>query len=315
VAVPRVSVVVPAFNQSGFLRLALQSALAQTFDDLEVVVVDDGSTDDTARICASFDDPRLVYRWQANDGTKGIGARNQAMLSARGEWIALLDQDDLWAPTKLQRQLQALQADPQAGLCFCRVRFIDAQGRPCGDAPVSLPSGEVFHDLLAGNRYHASSGVFRRSLLARAGLPHESVGLADWVLWASLARHTRVVVVDEALADYRVHAAGYQEALKADNRYRFWLDQWQAVRALAPRCHPGCVACSRALRRSRRVVAHEQLRAARFAMGRREYRAVLPALRCAGASAPGWVALPWVALGQGLSLMLSALGGVFWPRA
>ena len=87
---PQVSVVVPAFNQSGYLAEALASALAQSMPDLEVIVVDDGSTDQTREVCASFKDARLHYVYQPNDGTMGIGARNHAMLLARGDWIAPL---------------------------------------------------------------------------------------------------------------------------------------------------------------------------------------------------------------------------------
>ena len=95
-----VSVVVPAFNQAAYLAQALSSALNQTFNDLEVIVVDDGSTDETRQVCESFGDPRLRYIYQSNDRTMGIGARNLAILKSRGEWIAVLDQDDCWAPDR-----------------------------------------------------------------------------------------------------------------------------------------------------------------------------------------------------------------------
>ncbi len=305
----RVSVVVPAFNQSDYLRECLHSALRQTCDDIEVIVVDDGSTDDTRAVCEAFGDARLHYIHQANDRTMGIGARNHAMLQARGEWIALLDQDDRWAPDKLERQLQRVAQSPDAGAVFCRVRFIDGSGKVTGEQDHGLPEGDVFHQMLTQNRYYAASGIFRRSLLPAIGLPHAWVGLGDHVLWLGVTRRTSVVVVDEALADYRVHEQGYQEAQRRAGLIRRADDMWQVALWQAPLLHRGCALCRRAHLRARRGSARQYLRAlnSNWAVGRFAGSGV-PLGRVLLA-APSWLVQPWVLLREAARLSVSAVRG------
>ncbi len=305
-----ISVVIPAFNQAEYLREAIASALEQTHREIEVIVVDDGSTDATRDVCASFRDNRVNCIVQVNDGTRGIGARNRAMLLARGEWIALLDQDDRWAPTKLEKQLQCIAEHPNAVAVFCAVHFIDATGVRTGTQAASeLPEGDVFHALLERNRFFAASGMFRRAMLSVCGLPNESTGLADWVLWLSIARHGPVAVVREALADYREHAAGYQISLLAADRLRFATDQWRAVESQRNRLHERCAVCSRIHSRARRRCGDLFLRAARAALRNGDSPRATQALRMAWFAAPAWLLRPWVVLPQALRLLASALRG------
>jgi len=315
---PLVSVVVPAYNQCDYLREALQDALCQTHRELEVIVVDDGSTDGTRAVCESFQDTRIRYVHQRNDGTRGIGARNQALMLARGEWVAPLDQDDRWSPAKLERQLaraEELQAQGRAvGAVFCPVQFIDEHGVPTRrQAPEDLPEGEVFHALLARNHYFVSAGVFRRELLGVAGLPHESCGLADWALWLGVARHAQVGVVREHLAQYREHSQGYQAQLLLGNRLRFAQDQWRTVQGQAPRLHPGCAECRRIHARALRGVAQLYLRSARRTLAARQWNGVWSGLGMAWSVAPGWLARPWVFLLELIRLAGSAVQGAVSP--
>ncbi|HEY6510869.1 MAG TPA: glycosyltransferase [Burkholderiaceae bacterium] len=312
---PRVSVVVPAFNQSGYLAEALSSALAQTMPDLEVIVADDGSTDDTAAVCASFQDSRLHYVHQANDGTMGVGARNRAMLLARGDWIAPLDQDDLWAPQKLQRQLEAVGERNGIGAVFCRVRFIGPAGEGQGEQAGPLPQGDVFHLLLSANRYYVSSGMFRRDLLPRMGVPHESVAIGDWYLWLSVARHTEVATVDDTLVDYRLHPQGFQVAQRANSSFRFWHDHWRFVQAVLPRLHPGCASCEQELGKLRRQIADHQFDVAMTALRRGEFSPVVrQALGCLWEAEPSWVGAPRTTLKRASRLLGAAAAGA-WRRA
>ena len=305
-----VSVVVPAFNQADYLRQALQSALAQTYPALEVIVVDDGSTDHTREVCASLNDPRIRYHYQANDGTKGIGARNQAMLLARGEWIALLDQDDLWAPTKIEKQLARAAQQPDAGAVFCRVRFIDGEGRVIGEQQGPLPQGDVFHAMLPANRYHAVSGIFRRSLLPQIGMPHAHVGLADHALWLAVSRRAPVVVVDEALADYRIHAQGYQELQRrAGGLLRFAHDGWQLAMFEASLMHVGCAVCRKAHARTRRGAAKSYLRALEAQWGTARFAGSGCTMRSAWAASPRWLAMPWNLLPWAARLLAASVTG------
>ncbi|MBX3620368.1 MAG: glycosyltransferase [Rhizobacter sp.] len=312
---PLVSVVVPAYNQSAYLSEALRSALAQTHRNLDIIVVDDGSTDDTRAVCEAFRDSRLRYLYQPNDGTRGLGARNQGLLQAHGDWIALLDQDDRWVPEKIERQLQRV-AELQAkglsiGAAFCAVRFIDEHGAVIRIQEASeLPEGAVFHDLLLRNRYFVSSGMFSRNLLGVAGLPNESAGLADWALWLGIARHAPVAIVREHLADYREHSQGYQAQLLARNRLRFAEDQWRTVHGQAMRLHPNCRECRAIHRRGVHAAASLYLRAARRALTMRQWGDVWPAVRGGLMVAPAWLLRPWVLVLETFRLAGSLLRGL-----
>ena len=309
----KVSVVVPAYNQSRYLREALASALGQSHADLEVIVVDDGSTDDTRVVCESFDDPRLVYVRQDNDGTMGCGARNHAMLLARGEWIALLDQDDRWDTHKIRRQLERSAEFPAAGAVFCRVRYIDGRGTTTGEQDGPLPEGDVFHALLGKNRFHAVAGMFRRALLPVIGLPHGGVGLPDHALWLALSRRAPVACVDELLADYRVHAQGYQEAQRRSALMRFADDGWQLNAFQAGLLHRGCPACRAGHRRALRGSARSYLRALAMQWSAGRFAGGGVALGRALTAAPLWSVMPWNLLHHGALLALAAVRGLISP--
>src|SRR5947207_2069934 len=116
---PKVSVIIPAYNRAEFLDTSVGSVLAQTFADLEVVIVDDGSGDETRKVCARLcaQDSRVRYIYQDNKGLPG--ARNTGIRAGRGEYIALLDSDDFWEPTKLARQLVLAEGDARIGVVYC----------------------------------------------------------------------------------------------------------------------------------------------------------------------------------------------------
>ncbi len=134
---PRVSVIIPTYNRSGYLRQAIKSVLAQTFEDFEIVVVDDGSTDDTAAVVASFDDPRVVYLRQDNAGRSM--ACNAGLKQARGEYLAFLDDDDLYLPEKLAVQAAYLDAHAEIGLAAGGAQIIALDG-------ALLRTWEAWHD-------------------------------------------------------------------------------------------------------------------------------------------------------------------------
>lgn len=123
---PRVSVILPTFNRSGYLRQAIESVLAQTYANFEIILVDDGSTDDTPAAVAAFGDPRIVYLRQNNQGRSA--ARNTGLRQARGEYIAFLDDDDLYLPQKLASQTAFLDAHTEIGLVAGGAQIIAADG-------------------------------------------------------------------------------------------------------------------------------------------------------------------------------------------
>lgn len=308
-----ISVVIPAFNQAAYLREALASVLAQTHRELEIVIVDDGSTDGTSAVCKAMNDGRLRYILQANDGTCGLGARNHAMLLARGEWIALLDQDDRWAPDKLEKQLRRAEQIPEAAAIFCRVRFIDGAGCVTGEQRGALPEGDVFHALLAKNRYYSASGMFRRELLPVMGLPHAWVGLGDHALWLMIARYRSVAVVDEVLADYRIHEQGYQASQRRNGLLRFARDGQRLAVFESTLLHEGCRSCRKEHARARRGGAKSYLRAVRAQLQARQYAGSGTALRCALTMSPGWIMQPWNLLPHTLRLVAAAVIGLVRP--
>ena len=123
---PKVSVVIPAYNVAAFIEDAINSVLGQTYHDFEVVVVDDGSPDETASIVKRFDDPRIRLVSQSNRGLSG--ARNTGIRYAQGEYVAFLDADDLWRPEKLEEHVRHLDNNPEIGVSYSTSQFIDEDG-------------------------------------------------------------------------------------------------------------------------------------------------------------------------------------------
>lgn len=124
---PRVSVVVPAYNYGRYLREAIESIQAQDFEDLEILVVDNGSTDDTQAVLATIHEPRMrVLTLEVNQGLSV--AFNLGIESARGEYVAYLDADDRWRPGKLRRQVELMDAEPGVGVVFCNFAWFDSEG-------------------------------------------------------------------------------------------------------------------------------------------------------------------------------------------
>lgn len=190
-APPRVSVVTPTRDRARYLGLAIDSALGQGIPGLEVIVVDDGSSDGTPALLASYGDRIRVIRRETGSGPSA--ARNLALAEARGEFVAFLDSDDLWRPGRLARQIPMLDAAPEAGLLYAAIDYIDADGAP---SPVrrsdrGTPSGRILPTLLRHNVMETSSVIVRRTLVEEAGRfdPRYRWG-EDHDLWLKIAlRH------------------------------------------------------------------------------------------------------------------------------
>jgi glycosyltransferase involved in cell wall biosynthesis len=206
-----VSVVIPAYNAEATLDETLRSVRSQTHRALEIIIVDDGSTDNTRRIAeqhATLDD-RVRVVTQENAGV--AAARNNGWQRARSELIAFVDADDLWAPTKIERQLRALQAaNEKVGLVYCWFERIDGaaaiiQSPPCGDW-----EGEVLDKLFLGNFVgNGSSALVRRQALIDAGGFESGLrragaeGCEDILFYCRVAERHHFAVVRERLTGYR----------------------------------------------------------------------------------------------------------------
>ena len=202
----RVNVIVPCHNGARFLGEALKSALQQTHRDTTVLVVDDGSTDETSRIARGFGDRVSVIR-QPKSGVSA--ARNRAIDATDGEYVAFLDADDRWHPEKLSRQLAVMSHHPQYGLVHTAIRHIDAAGHVTGrpdNAPFSRDTqGDCVAMLLSRNTITTSSVLLRRDSLRGERFMTDMAAAEDWDLWLRLASRTHFGYVDEELTDYRFH--------------------------------------------------------------------------------------------------------------
>ncbi len=214
-----VSVIVPAHDGARYLAEALDSALAQSHRPLEVLVVDDGSTDDTAAVAMRYGDPVRLLRHASNRGPSA--ARNTALRAARGTFVTFLDSDDRLLPHKLARQAAFLDARPDIGLVYTGWWYIDAEGRRVGESVAVHDEGDLFAKLLLGNLAHPVAVMLRRQLLEDTGGFEESLRYnEDWDLFLRLSRRgLRWAAIEEPLCEYRVHpgqATRHAEAMLDD---------------------------------------------------------------------------------------------------
>jgi glycosyltransferase involved in cell wall biosynthesis len=201
---PKVSVIVPSYNHAKFLRETIDCVLAQTFSDWELVIVDDRSSDDSMAILASYTDPRIrVSQNERNSGT--YPTLNRCLDLSTGEYIAVLDSDDLWAPTKLEKQVAALDKNPEASFSYTFGTAVDEEGQPVGRHHLDLPSEPLqqpIASLLPENRILASSVMFRRGLIR---FDPEAVTSGDWTALIRLCKLGMAAFIDEPLTFWRHH--------------------------------------------------------------------------------------------------------------
>jgi len=239
---PLVSVIMNVRNGSAYLREALDCVLAQTFMDWELIVWDDCSTDDSARIVAEYKDPRVRY-FLAPEETHLGKARDNAIRQATGEWLAFLDQDDLWTPTKLEKQ--TVLADERTGIIYGRAVLMWPNGRKRdydqAHEFMPLPEGDIFRELFRSACFIAmSSAMLRRSAVHEVGGIPEWVEMApDYYLYVAIARRYPARAVQEVVCWYRMHDANlwqesrsklHQEAIVMIDQCSNGLDPRIAVR-------------------------------------------------------------------------------------
>ena len=227
-----VSIIIPAHNAERYLGATLDSVLAQTYPDWEAIVIDDGSTDSTARITREYAerDSRIRYEFQHNQGA--AAARNRGMAMARGAYIAFLDADDLFLSEKLERQISFLRDHPDCDVSYCDVwHFKDNAPDQLFYFPYSgFPSGKkVFPELLWRMIVNPLSVVMRSSVATAWGLFNPSYKHPeDWDYFLRLAYHgARFDHLDERLAKYRVHASS--KSFAADQEV---LRKWEALQVI-----------------------------------------------------------------------------------
>jgi glycosyltransferase involved in cell wall biosynthesis len=202
VTAPTVAVVIPAYNAGRFLRVAIESVLSQTHPPAEIIVVDDGSTDDTKEVARSFGD-KVRLAQQANAGA--AAARNRGLEMATSQYVALLDADDICAPARLERQVSALQQTPDAIASYTGFWRFDETGRLDEQRADDPPAGTDSLDYLSRCLFHIITLMFDRERAAGLRFPDGVQSVEDIIFTALLATRGRFVAVAEPLYGYRAH--------------------------------------------------------------------------------------------------------------
>ena len=212
---PLVSVIIPNYNYAQYLPCALDSVLAQTYSNFEIIVVDDGSQDNSREVLNSYGKTARFIS-QENQGVSE--ARNRGVRESSGEWVAFLDADDIWLPTKLEKQIHRILAEPELGLVHCGVERIEPGGASLGWWLDGL-EGWVFKDILLFQRpviiAAGSTALVSRAIFEAVGGFDTSLSTsADWDFCYRVAVHRRVGFIPEPLVKYRIHDSNMHANIK-----------------------------------------------------------------------------------------------------
>lgn len=240
----RVSVIIPAYNSARFLPDTLHSVLAQTYSDYEVIVVDDGSTDDTEAVVMAVGGP-VRYLPQSNGGPSA--ARNAGIGAARGEFICFLDADDLWTPDKLVAQVDFMDRSPNVGLVFADGEEFDESGVQCasllsksrfdGEIVTGTVIVEAFQKLLEENFIPTSTVMVRKSCFATTGLFDPALkGPEDRDMWSRIAAHFPIACLRRTMGRKRVVLSSVSRNVETTLRSRILL--WRKAHRLFPALAP-----------------------------------------------------------------------------
>jgi glycosyltransferase involved in cell wall biosynthesis len=241
ISMPRVSILLTCYNHIRFLPAAYQSVLDQTFADYEILAIDDGSTDGTREWLKGREGGKM--RCVFNEKNLGTYATlNVGLSEAKGQYIAILNDDDLWAPGKLEAQVAMLDANQNQGLVHASGWFIDGDGNRHRDAaPLGFPfprleSGDAVAGLIHHNQIIASAALVRREAFDRCGsFDPDFYGCGDWQMWLRIAQQYEIGFVDEPMTFYRVHGANAalndEKMYEDSRRIREWIATWAEKRA------------------------------------------------------------------------------------
>lgn len=231
-----VSVIVPTYNRLRFLKPAIESVLAQTYADWDMTIADDGSDEKTRAYLSSLRGPRTRLLQLSHTGNPSY-VRNVAIGSATGRYVAFLDSDDVWAPTKLECQMEALETSPASGWCYCLEQMIDATGAPWTQnrARTYPPmDGWVFGALLRLELALSMPTILaRRDLIDRIGGFDESLRFCEWHdLCLRLALQSEVIAARQILCSVRSHDEHY--SADRTGELRGWVQLYAKMARIAP---------------------------------------------------------------------------------
>jgi Glycosyl transferase family 2 len=232
-----ISIIIPVYNVERYVAQTLESVLAQTYAHFEVLIIDDESSDRSIEICRQYSDPRIRIIQQKNRGL--AGARNTGIRNAKGDYIALLDSDDLWLPQKLEKHVAHLERSPEVGISFSRSAFIDEAGSPLGTYQMPKLDQITAPYLLCRNPIgNGSAPVIRRQVLEAIAYTSNLYGAAelfyfddqfrqseDIECWIRVVLQTdwKIAGIPDALTLYRVNTASLSANVIKQ------LDSWEQV--------------------------------------------------------------------------------------
>lgn len=200
-----ISIIIPTFNRRDYITTALDSVLKQTYEDHEIIVVDDGSTDDTKDVLKPYQD-NIRYFYQDNSGIPTT--RNRGIREARGDYIAFLDSDDYWLPEKLERQIECFSKNPHYGMVATRCSSIRPDGR-LREKNRPGKSGWVLIDLFKANFIRTSSAMIKKECLDTVGVFDESLPeCEEYDLWLRIAKQYPVGFINDPLSVYTDNPEG-----------------------------------------------------------------------------------------------------------
>jgi len=220
---PKVSICIPSYNNGSLIGSAIRSVLDQTFKDIEIIVVDNDSVDDSERVVRSLSDERIKF----SKNSKNIGMTrnwNKCISMASGEFICLLCADDMYLPTFVERTLSMLETHPNLGFVHCAYKKINDRGETIGECRMQMndttENGSAFFEKLIHGNFVTISGVMvRRNRFEELGCFDEGLAYApDWEMLARMSLHYDVGYVSEPLACYRFHESNFTKTIKKSNR-------------------------------------------------------------------------------------------------
>jgi len=208
---PLVTVVIPVFNGEPFVAKAVESVRAQTMNDVEIIVVDDGSTDGTQAVLAQLERTHLIH-WYQQDHGGPARSRNRGIESARGEFIALLDCDDVWLPDKLAAQLSIMRGDPEVGLVHTDFDVVDEHGAVLEHVSARQSPEPIVQAFVGGHTALPSTLLIRKEVLQKVGaLRPELYGSEDSDLTVRLYTVTKFACIDRVLVRKLQRGHGYRD--------------------------------------------------------------------------------------------------------